>query len=405
MGDGGSRKGSVETSSNRFIPALEGVRGYAFIVVFLVHYQGPGAKPDHLWLYPWFLLLNAGWLVVPLFFALSGYLITQILYNSKGRTGYFKVFYGRRALRVFPLYYLTTLVCFAIVAYKHWRWNWHYLGYFAYLQNLTRHQNFFALGNHIDTTHFWSLAVEEHFYLVWPVVIWLCSGRKQLLRCCYGVLIGCFAVRVAWPLFESFGYAPQLAYVSTFTRVDGIICGAIVALATREHGISEWLKRASIVTVCVGIAILFYQGVTFGHSKPEDYVGIVWMTPLANVIATALLVLLLREETWLSRVSSKKWICKLGSMSYGLYLFHYLYRGYFMNTLVAELTPACGAFLASLLSMALAFAITWVLAFVAFHLIELPGQKAKRYLNYGPRTSAAPASPAETGEELVNVYS
>ena len=393
----------MDRSSNRFIPALEGVRGYAFIVVFLVHYQPSNARPAHFWLYPWFLLLNAGWLVVPLFFALSGYLITQILYNSKGRAGYFKVFYGRRALRVFPLYYLTILFCFAVVAYKRWWWNWHAIVYFLYLQNFTRHPNFWVLGNHIDTSHFWSLAVEEHFYLAWPVVIWLSSSRKQLLRCCYGVLIGCFAVRVAWPLLEPFGFSLQLAYVSTLTRVDGILCGAIVALSTRENGVPEWLKKSAVATVLIGIAILFSEGILYGHSKPEDYATVVWMTPLGNAISTALLVLLLREETWLSKACSKKWVCKLGSLSYGLYVFHYLYCDYFVHTVVPRWTPVCGAFLASCLSMTLAFGITWTIAFIAYHLVELPGQKAKRFLTYGPKTAPRPQT-GKAGEDLAKVY-
>ena len=395
----------MEKTSQHFIPALEGIRGYAFIIVFLVHYQASSTKPDHIWQYPWFLLLNTGWLVVPLFFALSGYLITLILYNSKGRAGYFHVFYGRRALRVFPLYYLTVLSCFAIVAYKHWWWSWHYIGYLFYLQNLTHHANFYVLGNHIYATHFWSLAVEEHFYFIWPIVIWFCSSRRQMLRCCYMVLVACFTIRVAWPHFASFGYPLQFAYCSTFTRVDGIICGAIVALRTMDHGISDRLKRTAISTTFVGVAILAYQGIVFGHSKPQDYTSIVWMTPLANTIATALLILLLREETWLSRVCSKRWICKLGSLSYGLYVFHFLYCDYFVHTLVPLWVPMYGVFLANLLSMSLAFCITWAMAALTYRLIELPGQKAKRYLNYGPRNSVRRQSALNVDERFVNVYS
>ena len=384
----------MENSSKRFIPALEGVRGYAFIIVFLVHYQASDARPHHLLLYPWFLLMSAGWLVVPLFFALSGYLITQILYDSKGRGGYFRVFYGRRALRVFPLYYLTVFICFAIVAMNRWSWNWHAWGFLFYLQNFARNSNLYVLGNRINTAHFWSLAVEEHFYLVWPVVVYLCASRKQLLRCCYGILIACFAMRIAWPLLDSFQIPLQLAYSSTLTRVDAIICGAIIALATKDRGIPEWLKRSAIVTIFAGLALLSQQAVVHGHSKPDDYMSIVCMTPVANAIATALLILLLCEETWLSHVCRNKLICKLGSLSYGLYVFHFLYCDYFVHTFAPHLGRVCGPFLASLLTMLLAFGLTLTLAVLAYRFIELPGQRAKRYLSYG-----SPQAPMVTALE------
>ena len=355
-------------------------------------------------MYPWFLLLNTGWLVVPLFFALSGYLITQILYSTKGRAGYFKVFYGRRALRVFPLYYLTILICFAIVAWKHWSWNWHTLGFFFYLQNFTRHSSLYLLGGRINTAHFWSLAVEEHFYLIWPLVVWLCSSREQLLKCCYAILIMCFAVRVAWPLFGPYGFPIQLAYTSTLTRVDAIICGAIVALLTDEYDITEWMKRTAAAVIVIGVAILLYQAVRNGHSMPEDYFSVVAMTPLANAIATSLLILLLREDTWLSRSCSQSWICKLGRLSYGLYVFHELYCEYFVHSVIPRWSPACGAFLAELLGMSVAFAITLGLAVVAYYLIERPGQMAKRLLNYGAKTATQGMPTADKLDELVNVH-
>ena len=377
----------MERTSKSFLPALEGVRGFAFIIVFLVHYQASESRPAHLLLYPWFLLMSTGWLVVPLFFALSGYLITQILYDSKERNGYFRVFYGRRALRVFPLYYLTLAVCYAMVAFNHWSWNWHALGFLFYLQNFARNSNLYVLGNHINTAHFWSLAVEEHFYLVWPVVVWLCSSSKQLLKCCCWVLIGCFTMRIAWPLLNAFQIPLQFAYTSTLTRVDGIICGAMIALYAKEHGIPEWLKRLAIVTVVFGLAVLFYQALLHGHSKPQDYFSIVWMTPLANAIATGLLVLLLCEETWLSHVCSRRWICKLGSLSYGLYVFHFLYCDYLVHTIVPRWSLVCGAPLAEILVMLLGFGLSLALALLAHRFIELPGQRAKRYLRYGPEES------------------
>jgi peptidoglycan/LPS O-acetylase OafA/YrhL len=175
-----------------FIPALDGLRGIAIILVMLHHftYYRPETGIDAVIAgVPLF-----GWVGVDLFFVLSGFLITGILLDSRGSTRYFTNFYARRTLRIFPLYYLVLFL--ALVALPQFpsvhtvlagdiemppRWP-----YWAYLTNFSVAERGFVHG-WVDVA--WSLAIEEQFYLVWPLVIWLCPQRL-LPWLCTAIVIG-----------------------------------------------------------------------------------------------------------------------------------------------------------------------------------------------------------------------
>jgi peptidoglycan/LPS O-acetylase OafA/YrhL len=166
--------GSVPAMTNH-IPALDGLRGIAILSVMLLHFTNaiaalPGSPTSAARsVFGW------GWTGVDLFFVLSGFLITGILLDSKGHPLYFRSFYARRALRIFPLYYAALFLFFVVpraipsvpatysFAWHDQRWFWFYLG------------NFHPLGPDAKQFigQFWSLAIEEQFYLVWPLLIWL----------------------------------------------------------------------------------------------------------------------------------------------------------------------------------------------------------------------------------------
>ena len=382
----------MEKSQHSFLPALEGVRGYAFILVFLVHYSSGESIPAHLpgyalLSYAWFSMLSLGWLAVPVFFAVSGYLITRILYRSKGREGFFRVFYGRRSLRVFPLYYLVIATILVTAVLFHKKCEPQTLLYFLYLQNIWCPDHVF--GSHfpyrywINIDHFWSLAVEEQFYILWPFVIWVCRTRESMLRVCYGVLAVCFMVRLGWPLLSVYHIPLGNAYISTWTRVDGIVCGAIVALWHEAREIPRKAVTVSYSVAGFGLSILVYRAITFGYSIPNERFNVAFLLPLANLICAAVLVLLLTENTWVNRVCSRSWICRLGRLSYGLYVFHFLYLRTFKEILPKRIAPITGLFWAQVIGAAAAFLVTWILAVLAYHLIEKPALRAKNLLQYG----------------------
>src|SRR5688572_4277989 len=177
-----------------------------------------------------------GWVGVDLFFVLSGFLITGILLDTRGSDRYFTTFYARRTLRIFPLYYLVLFLGLVVLpnfpeAHQALtgvgdnpppQWP-----YWLYLTNFSIADRGWAHG-WLDVA--WSLAIEEHFYLVWPLVIWLCPPRVMAALCAVIIL--------AEPAARIFARAtnvdPLPIYVLTWFRVDGLAIGALLALAQRR---------------------------------------------------------------------------------------------------------------------------------------------------------------------------
>lgn len=234
---GGEREFGPRPESPRVhIPALDGLRGLAILVVMVGHFMASVHSTTRV---TWVVrqTTDAGWIGVDLFFVLSGFLITGILLDAKGDRHYFRNFYARRTLRIFPLYYgvlLLTCVVLPLLfdkpVYRKQGWLW------AYAQNvypLLRHRPFSMpsqLG--FQFSHFWSLAVEEHFYLVWPLVV-LVANRKCLLRIAAGLIVVAAGLRLTFLACD----APwELLYKTTFLRMDALAAGAWVAVAVRGPG-------------------------------------------------------------------------------------------------------------------------------------------------------------------------
>ena len=171
-----------------YIPGLDGVRGMAALLIMFLHFVPGYNQNEHPYLYLLKKVSVVGQIGVPLFFVLSGFLITRILISSKHETNYFKRFYLRRAVRIFPLYYLFLVINFFIIplinkqAFLPWNLTKYY---YLYLQNVAMTFNW----KEADLPHLWSLAVEEHFYLVWPVLIYFLS-HKSILK----VIAGCILI-------------------------------------------------------------------------------------------------------------------------------------------------------------------------------------------------------------------
>src|SRR5262245_16358318 len=163
-----------QPASRSHYPGLDGLRGIAILLVILYHNFG------------FIPFLNYGWLGVDLFFVLSGFLITEILLKTRTTTNYFKNFYTRRVLRIFPLYYLCLILVIVIFPLiKNFPYDLSFyrenqVWFWFYLQNwmlIFKQWNDSA----ILLNHFWSLAVEEQFYIVWPLLVLLIRKPKQLL--------------------------------------------------------------------------------------------------------------------------------------------------------------------------------------------------------------------------------
>ncbi len=300
-----------QTGRNHY-PALDGLRGVAILLVVFLHN------------FDFMNYFFFGWLGVDLFFVLSGFLITDILLRTMDQPRFLRNFYIRRILRIFPLFYLTLiifLILFPLIksiqldsSYytKNQFWLW------TYLQNWLF--SFKAPTGDKTLLHTWSLAVEEQFYLIWPAVILMIRKPKILL---WVLVFMLFAVGVARYLVWTW-HVKDLAYSSlyTFTRVDGLVIGCMLALLLRVY--PGFLKKYTTLIVLLMAAINFaFYFLNGQHAFTLPYLAFVGYTTIAILFG-----LLVHEA-----VQGKSRIIQLlldnaplkffGKISYGLYVYHW----------------------------------------------------------------------------------
>jgi len=254
------------------IPALDGLRGIAILLVLMVHfYQGAlfySLRPTLGKVLS--RVVSPGRFGVELFFVLSGFLITGILLDTRHRQGFFLKFYMRRFLRIFPLYYGALMVVFLVLPHfvkfdaggheiaRNQFWLWTYLANWPSLGLSWDESNIFLLG------HFWSLCVEEHFYILWPSLVFLLSPRSLFKVCVLIVGIGILS-RAAASL-EGEGGISIFRWTS-LQKIDGLAVGAILAVVLRDSRLSDYLPKAQKLRWCVLISSLVCAGMIFLPKK------------------------------------------------------------------------------------------------------------------------------------------
>lgn len=357
------------------VPALDAIRGLAIVAVTLYRFGGGGEAAASAIGHTW--LVDLGGRGVDLFFVLSGFLITGILFDAKGKEHYFRNFYMRRSLRIFPLYYVALAVTLWILplvsrgmaealepAIEQQAWLWLYGA--NVLQAL---RGEWCLG---PLNHFWSLAIEEHFYLVWPAVIYF-SSRQTAIRICGFVGGASVAARVIWLMA---GGNDVTADVFTLLRMDGLALGGWLALAARSPGGLGWLKRyARAAMVLLGAAAVL----TTVFEK--RFFGLPVAAWAGTCGALLVLVVAAKRESWLERFGSSRTLQFFGKYSYGMYVFQLP-----LVYLVAPVMTAGGV--AGLLGNAVAgqvvyctvmFGATLVAALLSWNLFEKRVLGWKRY--------------------------
>jgi len=367
------------------VPALDGVRGFAILLVLIFHITPPGPATSILGRLTK-LLASVSPVGVDLFFVLSGFLITGILLDAKGSPRYFRTFYARRALRIFPLYYGILLVCFVILPlfwplqsddsrrlFHDQGWLW------LYISNLkaafTVDWSFSAGLLQFD--HFWSLAVEEQFYLVWPVLV-LILPRRAMIGLCTLLIIGALGLREWLYLHDDQTLA---FYVFTPCRFDQLAIGALLALLARGPIDPARLRNFAI-------AVMLIAGVTLALTWSTDArIFVLGATLLALFFAALLVVILISApQNPLRRVFNFSPLRNLGKHSYAMYVLHPILLAILRRYLPAE---RLGKFTHSsavgvLLFMALAFLLILASGWVSWHLYERHFLKLKRFVKYAP---------------------
>jgi len=364
------------------IPALDGLRGIAILAVFFRHYAGGLEKTaTSTALHILGMLFNFGWSGVDLFFVLSGFLITGILFDTQGKPGYYKNFYARRLLRIFPPYYLLAAIYLALTPLLAAHWKWGQLSFLVYLgYPLALIWPALAeVSPSVHITHLWSLCAEEQFYLIWPWTIAKLRTSRAILRVCLALAIATLLFRIAICVT---GWV-DITWTHDFLgcRMDALAIGAAIAIAVRgplENRLMKWapiifpLAAVSVIAIC-----LFRR--TTDHSDPA--IATIGFTLIALAYG-ALIVLALRHGTWLERLLSTRVLRLFGKYSYAMYLFDF--------PLTVFLSPRREFFIAASHSYAIGSAVfllvcllvNLLVAAASFHFVESPIMRLKTRFNY-----------------------
>lgn len=357
-------------------PVLDGVRGMAIVLVFLVHFKfRTWSNPIDAFVDG---IFRSGWMGVDLFFVLSGFLITGILLESKSGAHYFRHFYVRRLLRLFPVYYLTLAVLFFVLPrvlqpppaelmalVPHQGWYWLYA--VNVFQVLTHGEM-----SYFNTLHLWSLSVEEQFYLLWPLVVRFTTASSLLVTCGVAV-VAALAIRIG--LIASGGSA-WAAYSLMPARMDALAVGGCVAILARDPQGSAWLRRWWRPIVLVALAGVLAM-IAWKRQYHEDDLAVLTVGYVLNAIVfgAGLTGILDRPSLAVFRPFHWRWLQWIGKVSYGAYVYHLLLqlavdpaKEYFR-----KLPPVLGSQLpAELVWITLMTSLTLAVAWVSYRWIEMP---------------------------------
>lgn len=372
-------KHEIHARNRKRMPALDGVRGIAILAVFVFHY-GITSRPNSL-VRLVRVIEHFGWTGVDLFFVLSGFLITGILYDTRNDKGYFANFYARRALRLFPLIYGLAIVLLLLTPVLHLRWKIAQLGFLFYGANIIAYvdPSLNGIPPYFVLSHLWSLAVEEQFYLVWPLLVYFIPNRVRLIKAC-SILIGT-ALLLRIVLHLSAIVKPPFLYLEMPCRMDSLAIGSLIALLLRG-GSNEKLRRlgpllfgGGFVAVAITISIAHSMDWT---SPPMLTVGFT----LVALMYAGLILVALRDGSYLNRLCSNRFLRRCGEYSYGIYVYHLLINPLLRRQLGAYVSLCHSTVAGEVLWMIGSFLIIFCISAASFHLYEKPWMSLKSKFSY-----------------------
>lgn len=348
---------------------LDGVRAIAALLVMVLHFFGDESMAGNKIIDVLKVLARFGQTGVTLFFVLSGFLITRILLATKNNHNYFKVFFIRRALRILPLYYLYLIIIFCIIPlftndFIPFKENWYY---WIYLQNFAITFNWLQNG----PAHYWSLAVEEHFYLFWPLLIYYLNV-KQISRL-IPVIIGLSLITRIILLKNNYE-----VFYFTFTNMDALAIGSLIAIMEFRNKLN--FRNPGFYFLM--FLVFLIPSMVIGSFVSGQKLFIVQLLKLP-IIAVSYFFLILCVITapannFFKKILSNRPFSFLGKISYGLYVFH----------------PICFAmcikyfyFNNIFLNIIIQFGVVLIIATISFYGYESFFLRFKNYFQYSDKRS------------------
>ena len=359
--------------SARHCLALDGLRGIAILAVFFYHFGG-GQRSSNPLIRIWSILADTGWMGVDLFFVLSGFLITGILFDTAAEKRKVRNFYARRSLRIFPLYYGVLFVFLILTPVLQLHWKAGHLLYFIYFSNMMPvfTPGLASPGHTMMVGHLWSLAIEEQFYLVWPFIVWWVKDRKKLLLVCFAIMLGAFLLRA---MLVSLGVGFGYIYPILPTRIDTLVCGGAAALLVR--GPSPDRLPLKIVLLFSGAGVLAVLAImrlsTFGNQA----LATVGYTVFAIFFA-GLVVCAQQNRGWIALIGRWPVLRFFGRYSYGLYMYHGLLFVAFVSFAHPIQRFVHSELLGGALLVGSALGVTIGIAMLSYHCFEAPILKLKK---------------------------
>jgi len=296
----------------KYYKELDGLRGLAALTIFFFHFlhgrEIKGTLPAFA-----MKLISFGPTMANLFFVLSGFLITQILLAAKGSDNYFSRYYAKRVLRIFPLYYLVLLIYFFGLPLLYHRplplWGMQWYNW-VHLQNLPLTFKW----PHAGPKYLWSLAVEEHFYLLWPLLVFWCNKRQMIV--CSTIFFS--LALVSRIVLVQYNYP---VFYFTLSTMDALSIGAIAGILNYHQDLPRYMMHIRIAAIATGIPAITLWLLYFGtmsnafHTLMPVAINIFYASALCIIVQSG-------DSNPVKRLLTTRLLIFAGTISYGFFIFH-----------------------------------------------------------------------------------
>jgi peptidoglycan/LPS O-acetylase OafA/YrhL len=373
----------MDTQKKPYFPALDGFRFIAFLLIFLHHASMylPGSISGNIF---WTFFNNNGWIGVDGFFILTGFLITYLLLYERQSSGSYSIrsFWWRRAIRIWPLYYLALVMGYIGTPYlfEHIL-HIHYLTaaysvqiktnlpwYMAFLGNWNIVR--FGWGDLRSISELWAISLDQQFYIVWPIILLFINNFRTVLRVSIGIIAGSILTRI---YLTATGTVHPGIYVNSFARLDPFMFGVIIAgIVFFKPDLLGNKKRLFTVPLqlSMSIALILFLYFTGSANRLAIRNGIWEYLPIDGAI-TYFVVSCISGSSGLIKLLQIRSLRYLGRISYGLYVWHILaleLAAYFTERIrAASLLPVAG------------FGLAVLLAYLSYRFIETPFMRLKKF--------------------------